>query len=116
MTPGEIIKVDRIDIAEGDTVELDKVLLIGQDDKVTVGNPIIEGAKVLATAHGEGRDKKVIVFRYKSKVRHRNKTGHRQYFTELSIDKILEPGAAPEEPAKKTTRRRVKKEETESGT
>ena len=57
---------------------------------------------------------KVIVFKYKAKVRYRNKTGHRSIFTKLAIDKIVEPGVAPEEPVKKVRRR--KKEVTESGT
>ncbi len=100
-------------MAEGDTVELAKVLLIGDDGKVTVGTPIVDGAKVLATSQGEGKNKKVIVFRYKSKVRYSKKTGHRQLYTRLAIDKIIGPEAAQGEPAKKVRRR--KKEVTESG-
>jgi large subunit ribosomal protein L21 len=82
-------------------VELDKVLLIADGGKVTVGKPAIEGARVLATAQGNGRDKKIIVFKYKPKVRYRRKTGHRQHFTTLSIDKILPPGAEAPKPAAK---------------
>ena len=93
VTSGQVIDVDRLDVAEGDTVELDKVLLIGDDDKVTAGTPTIEGAKVLATSQGDGRAKKIIVFKYKPKVRYRKKTGHRQYYTRLAIDKIVEPKA-----------------------
>ena len=61
-----------MDIGGGSTVELDKVLLIADDDKVTVGTPTIDGAKVVATLQGEGRGKKIIVFKYKSKMRYRN--------------------------------------------
>jgi len=100
-------------VTEGNTVELDRVLLIAQGDKVTVGAPVISGAKVLATSQGEGRGKKIIVFKYKPKVRYRKKTGHRQAYTRLTIDKIVEPGAAPDEPEKKVQRR--KKEVTEGG-
>ncbi len=100
-------------MAEGDTVELDKVLLIADDDRVTVGKPTVDGAKVMATGQGEGRGKKVIVFRYKPKVRYRKKTGHRQFYTRLAIDEIIEPGVASGEPVKKTRRR--KQEVTESG-
>lgn len=103
-----------MDAAEGGSVELDRVLLIADGDKVAVGTPTIEGAKVLAICRGEEKGDKVIVFRYKAKVRYRNKTGYRSIFTKLAIDKIVEPGAAPEEPAKKVRRR--KKEVTESGT
>jgi large subunit ribosomal protein L21 len=105
--------VERLDAAEGDAVELDRVLLIAEGDRVTVGTPTVAGAKVVATSQGEGKGKKVIVFKYKSKVRYRKKTGHRQLYTRLVIDKIVEPGAAKEKPAKKVRRR--KKEVTQDG-
>ena len=98
---------------EGSTVELDRVLLIADDDKVTVGQPVIDGAKVLATAQRNGRGEKIIVFKYKPKVRYRRKTGHRQLFTRLVIDKILPPGAEETKPVKRTRRR--KKEEPADG-
>ena len=69
---------------EGNTVELDKVLFIADGDKVTVGTPTIDGAKVIATSQGDGKGKKIIVFKYKSKVRYRKKTGHRQVYTRLA--------------------------------
>ena len=100
-------------MAEGDTVELDKVLLIANDDRVTVGTPTVDGARVMATAQGEGRAKKIIVFRYKPKVRYRKKMGHRQFYTRLAIDRIIEPEAAQDKPVKKVRRR--KKEVIKSG-
>jgi len=111
--PGQTIDVERLDVAEGNTVELDKVLLIADGDQVTIGTPTVDGAKVVATSKGSGKGKKVIVFKYKPKVRYRKKTGHRQQYTRLVIDKIVGPGVAEEKPAKKTRRR--KKEVTESG-
>jgi large subunit ribosomal protein L21 len=113
VSPGQSLEVERLDVAEGGSVELDRVLLIAQDDKVTVGSPVISGARVLATSQGEGRSKKVIVFKYKPKVRYRKKTGHRQAYTRLTIDRIVEPGSAPDEPEKKVRQR--KKEVTEGG-
>ncbi|MFH1381288.1 MAG: 50S ribosomal protein L21 [Chloroflexota bacterium] len=114
VAPGQVIQVDHLDNAfEGDTVELDKVLLFSGDDKVTVGTPTVEGAKVVATSQGERRGRKVIVFRYKSKVRSRRKTGSHHLYTRLSIDKIVGLTAEPEKP-KRASRR--KKEVTESGT
>ncbi|MFC1952485.1 50S ribosomal protein L21 [Chloroflexota bacterium] len=113
VTPGQTIGVERLDTTEGDTVELDKVLLIANDDKITVGTPTIEGAKVIATSKGEGKADKIIVFKYKAKTRYHKKTGHRQYYTSLVIDKIIEPGAVEEKPKRKTSRR--KKEVIESG-
>jgi large subunit ribosomal protein L21 len=113
VTPGQTIDVERLDVAEGDTVELDRVLFIAEGDRVTVGKPTIEGAKVIATSQGEGKDKKIIVFKYKSKVRYRRKMGHRQLYTRLTVDKIVEPGAIQGEPVKKVRQR--KKEVIESG-
>jgi large subunit ribosomal protein L21 len=113
VTPGETIDVEHLVIAEGDTVELDRVLLIADGDRLMVGKPTIDGARVIATAKGEGKGKKVVVFKYKPKVRYRKKTGHRQLYTRLTIDKINQPGDEIEKPKK--TRRR-KKEVIESGT
>ena len=101
-------------MAEGKTVELDRVLLVADGDKVMVGTPTVDGAKVIATSQGEGKGKKIIVFKYKPKVRYRKKTGHRQLYTRLVIDKIVGPEAVTGEPVKKVRRR--KKEVAESGT
>ncbi|MFC1958699.1 50S ribosomal protein L21 [Chloroflexota bacterium] len=114
VTSGQVIDVDRMEVAEGNTVELEKVLLIANDDKVTVGTPTVDGAKVIATSQGEGRGKKIIILKYKPKVRYRKKTGHRQFYTRLTIDKIIEPETTQGEPVKRV--RRPKKEVTESGT
>jgi len=110
--PGQTIDVERLDAAEGSTVELDRVLLIADGDQVTIGTPTVDGAKVVATSKGSGKGDKVIVFKYKPKVRYRKKTGHRQQYTRLVIDKIVGPGVAEEKPKKP---RKRKKEVTESG-
>ncbi len=102
-------------MVEGGTIELDKVLLLADGDNITVGKPLIDGARVLATAKKNGRGDKIIVFKYKAKVRYRRKNGHRQLLTTLSIDKILPPGVEAPKPVKKTTRRRKKKETTTDG-
>ncbi len=114
VTPGQTIDVERLDVAEGDTIELDKVLLIADGDKVTVGRPIVEGAKVVATSQGEGKGEKIIVFKYKPKVRYRRKRGHRQLYTRLAIDKIVGLEGVSGEPKKKV-RRRKKEEVMASG-
>lgn len=100
-------------MAEGNIVELDKVLLIANGDKVIVGTPTIDRAKVIATSKGEGKAKKIIVLKYKPKVRYRKKTGHRQLYTRLSIDEIIKPETAEEKPKRKVRRR--KKEVIQSG-
>ncbi|MBI2830147.1 MAG: 50S ribosomal protein L21 [Chloroflexi bacterium] len=91
VSPGQMIKVDRLNVADGDKVDLDKVLLIAEGDQVTVGTPLIEGAKVIATAREQVRDKKIIVGKFKAKVRYKRKVGHRQPYTMLAIDEIVEP-------------------------
>jgi large subunit ribosomal protein L21 len=79
--------------AEGDKVELNNVLLISNDNKVTVGLPTIEGAKVLATSKGLKKGEKIIVLRFKHKDHYTKKGGHRQKYTRLTIDEIV-PGAS----------------------
>ena len=74
---------------EGDTVELNKVYLVSDKDKVTLGRPTINGAKVIADVVEDGKGDKVIVFKYKPKVRHRVKKGHRQPYTRLAIKEIV---------------------------
>ena len=106
MSPGQTIEVEKLGAAEGSSVALDKVLCIADGDKVTLGTPTVEGARVMATSQGEGKAKKTVVFRYKPKVRYSIKTGHRQLHTRLVIDQIVRPGETPEEPAKKPRRRR----------
>jgi len=88
VSPGETIEVERLPAAEGSTIELDKVLLIADGNKLTVGTPTVEGAKVVAEVLGEGKRDKIIVFKYKPKVRYRKKTGHRQIYTRLAIKEI----------------------------
>ena len=124
VTPGQTIEVERMTAAEGSLVELGKVLLLADGDNVSVGTPVVDGARVMAKSLGEQKDDKIIVFKYKSKVRYRKKTGHRQIHTKLMIDKILKPGEVVE-PVKKVRRTRKKaveepvpeetKEVTESG-
>jgi ribosomal protein L21 len=88
------------------------VLLIADGDNITVGKPHIEGARVMATVKKNGQGDKVIVFKYKAKVRYRRKNGHRQLFTRLNIDKILPAGVEDIKPAKRTRRKKAE-EKTE---
>jgi large subunit ribosomal protein L21 len=89
VAPKQTIEVARLGVPEGETVELDKVLFIGGNGDTLVGNPIIKGAKVVATCLGEARGEKVIVFKYKSKVRYRRKKGHRQTYTRILVNEII---------------------------
>jgi large subunit ribosomal protein L21 len=113
VAPGQTIEVERLDVPEGNAVELGRVVLMADDDKVTVGKPAIDGVKVLATSAGEGRGKKITVFKYKRKTRYQKKTGHRQPYTRLTIDRIAGPETGESKPVRKTRQR--KKEVTEDG-
>lgn len=85
---GNTIYVEKVSAEIGDTVELDKVFLVSGDKGVTVGAPFVNGAKVTAKVVDHGRDKKIIVFKYKSKKNYHKKQGHRQPFTKLLIESI----------------------------
>jgi large subunit ribosomal protein L21 len=94
VVPGEVIEVNRLPVEEGQTIDLDNVLLIGDDDNETlVGKPTVPGAVVRAKVSGNFRGRKLIVFKYKSKVRYRNFNTHRQDLTRLVIKEIV-TGAA----------------------
>jgi large subunit ribosomal protein L21 len=103
VAPGQKIDVDRLAVAEGEDIELSKVLLIADGKDTVIGNPTIYGAKVVATCLSEGKGDKVIVFKYKPKVRYRRKTGHRQLYARLEIREIVKPSevAAPKKTRKK---------------
>lgn len=77
---------------EGDTVELDRVLLVSDGDSTLVGSPTVAGAKIVATSKGMVKGKKIVVFRYKNKTRHRKKNGFRAKYTRLAIDRVVMPG------------------------
>ena len=85
---GDIIRVEKLSAKEGEEIVLDQVLMIG-DKTVKIGDPTVSGASVKATVMGEGKEKKVIVYRYKPKTGYHKKNGHRQPFTQLKIDQII---------------------------
>ena len=106
VAPGQTIDVERLEVKEVSTVELERVLLIADGNNITVGTPTIEGARVVATSQGEGKGKKVVALRYKAKVRYARKVGHRQTYTRLTIERIIGPGIGEGEPVKKPRRRK----------
>ncbi len=86
--PGDFVDVEKLAVAVGDQVTLDRVLLVADGADVTLGQPVVVGATVLATVVGQRRYRKVTIFHYQSKKRERKKRGHRQPFTRLRIDQI----------------------------
>jgi large subunit ribosomal protein L21 len=87
--PGQIIDVDKLRAEEGSSVELSEVLAVSRDGDLTVGSPLVPNASVIAQVQAHDRDDKIIVFKYKRKVRYRRKKGHRQLYTRLAITAIM---------------------------
>ncbi len=86
--PDGTIDVDRLDIEEGAQIDLDKVLLVANEEEYQVGTPYLEGAQVKATVVEHFKGPKIIVFKYKPRVRYRRKKGHRQHYTRIKVDSI----------------------------
>ncbi len=89
VSEGMNIYVEKLDVVVGDSVTLDKVHLVEKDGQVRVGTPLVQGASVQASVVEHGKNKKIIVFKYKSKKNYRRKQGHRQPYTKLKINTIL---------------------------
>lgn len=86
---GDLLQVEKLAEAKAKgEVVFDKVLMIADGEKVEIGTPYLDGATVTAKFEAEGRNKKIVVVKYKAKVRHHKKAGHRQPFTKISIAKI----------------------------
>ena len=85
---GDTLFIEKLPAEAGDAVTFRKVLAVIDGDKLTVGTPVVEGAKVDASVVKNGRGKKVIVFKYKPKKGYRRKQGHRQPYTKVEIKKI----------------------------
>jgi large subunit ribosomal protein L21 len=99
---GTTLMLERLDGAPGvagDQVTFDRVLLIGDGDDVTIGTPTVAGASVSATVLGEALGPKLVIFKFKQKVKYRRRTGHRQHMTRVRIDAI-NPTAAKRPAAK----------------
>jgi large subunit ribosomal protein L21 len=84
---GQAIYIEKLDVEAGETVTFDKVLFVG-GESVKVGSPVVAGATVTAKVEKQGRQKKIIVFKYKAKKNNRKKQGHRQPYTKVIIEKI----------------------------
>ncbi len=89
---GSTLVVEKLAGDPGSSVTFDRVLLVGDGETVTVGTPTVEGASVRATVLGGELGPKVVVFKFKQKVKYRRRTGHRQHFTRLHIDAITADG------------------------
>lgn len=84
---GDVVFIEKLNVEEGEAVTFDKVLVVGGDD-VKIGTPYVEGASVEGSVLKNGKDKKIIVYKYKSKKGYHKKQGHRQPYTKVEIKAI----------------------------
>ena len=85
---GDTLRVEKLQGDVGETVEINDVLLVADGDAVQVGQPLVEGAKVIAKIAEQGKAKKIVVFKKKRRKGYQVKKGHRQQFTALTIEEI----------------------------
>ena len=107
---GSTLVVEKVGGEPGSSITFDRILLVGDGEDVTVGSPTVPGASVSATVLGEALGPKIVVFKFKQKVKYRRRTGHRQHLTRLRIDSISADGKTvkaelPEPAAKRKTAR-----------
>ncbi len=88
VSEGSILKVEKLGIDEGASVEFDKVLMIADGDDIKVGSPYIDGGKVTATVTAVGRHKKIKIVKFRRRKHHRKQMGHRQHYTEVKVTGI----------------------------
>lgn len=94
---GDYLKVEKLDGDVGSKVVIDKILMLADGDDVTIGSPLVAGAKVNATVLSHGKGDKVMIFKFHRRKHYRKTQGHRQSFTEIQIDDINGKGAAKAE-------------------
>jgi large subunit ribosomal protein L21 len=97
----DVIRVEKLDAEAGASIDLNEVLMVGDDKNQTVGVPLVDGASVSATVLEQMRDSKIIIFKKKRRQNYRRKNGHRQHLTVLRIDDILAAGKKKATPKKK---------------
>ncbi|KHF24181.1 50S ribosomal protein L21 [Solemya velum gill symbiont] len=88
VSEGATLRVEKIKADEGASIEIDKVLMVGEGDSVKIGSPYVDGGKVTATVKAHGRGKKVNIIKFKRRKHHMKRQGHRQSYTELEITGI----------------------------
>ncbi len=88
VSEGSVLRVEKLDGADGDKIEFDKVLLVGEGEKVSIGTPFVEGGKVEATVQSQGRRRKIDVIKFKRRKNYHRHHGHRQAYTEIRVTGI----------------------------
>jgi len=88
VSEGDVIRVEKLDVEQGAPVEFNDVLLVKTEANTYIGQPVVQGASVSGTLKSQGKDDKVLVFKYKKKKQYRRTRGHRQQHSEVIIEKI----------------------------
>ena len=85
---GEVLKLEKLEAATGETIEFDRVLMVGAGSDVKIGAPVVDGIKVTAEVVSHGRHEKIRIVKFNRRKHYRNETGHRQWYTEVKITGI----------------------------
>jgi large subunit ribosomal protein L21 len=104
---GDKLKIEKLDAAEGDSIEFDEVLLVGEGDAVKVGTPVVSGSKVKAKVLVQAKDKKVDVIKFRRRQNYRRTYGHRQHFSLVEITGITSGAVKKKAAAKNTTAKKT---------
>jgi large subunit ribosomal protein L21 len=88
VSQGDKLRVEKLDTAEGESVDLDQVLMVVDGDDVRIGTPVLDGGKVTAEVKAHGRGDKVNIIKFRRRKHHMKRQGHRQAYTELEITGI----------------------------
>lgn len=85
---GEVLRVEKLDADAGSTINFDRILMLGDGEKVMIGAPVVAGARVTASVKGHGRQDKVRIVKFRRRKHHMKQAGHRQHYTEIEITKV----------------------------
>jgi len=88
VAPGDVVKLEKLPGKIGDSISFDKVLMTSDGDNVNLGNPYLEDSRVMGRIARHGKDRKIVVFKYKRRKGYRRKQGHRQNFTLIKVEDI----------------------------
>jgi large subunit ribosomal protein L21 len=86
--PGEVLRLEKLDVTKGETVNFDKVMIIGEGRNIQIGTPFVDGGAVTAEVVSHGRGDKITIIKMRRRKHYRRQAGHRQYFTEVKIKEI----------------------------
>lgn len=85
---GDLVKLEKLDLADGETVAFEQVMMIGEGDDVAIGAPYVDGGKVTAEVVGQGRHDKITIIKFRRRKNYHRKQGHRQHYTEVRVTGI----------------------------